>query len=79
MKGVLIALLFTGKITFIPFTYTGLDYDMDGTVDSQEQAIACSEQAEKVYSDIAEHSWTDPRGQGWYLQDGTGTLQGHIC
>jgi len=52
---------------------------MDGTVDSQEQAIACSEQAEEVYSNIAEHSWTDPRGQGWYLQDGTGTLQGHIC
>jgi hypothetical protein len=79
VKGVLIALLFTGKMSFIPFDYTGRDYDMDGTIDTQEQALACSEQAELLYPDLAEHSWTDPRGQGWYLKDGTGTLQGHIC
>jgi len=32
-----------------------------------------------MYEELATHSWEDPRGQGWYLEDGTGTLQGHIC
>jgi hypothetical protein len=79
MKGILLALTFSGKLFFIPFTYTGIDYDQNGKIDSEEQALSCSIWAEKVYSDIAEHSWTDPRGQGWYLKVGSGTLQGHIC
>ena len=28
---------------------------------------------------IAAHSWDDPRGSGWYLNDGRGTVQGFIC
>jgi|TARA_R110002012_G_scaffold316654_2_gene531870 hypothetical protein len=38
---------------------------------------------------MATHSWGDQRGapdfgidhmrQGWYLNDGTGTIQGHYC
>ena len=28
---------------------------------------------------ISKHSWDDPRGQGWYLNDGRGTVQGFIC
>ena len=34
---------------------------------------------QKKQLEISAHSWTDPRGQSWYLFDGTGTLQGHIC
>ena len=79
MKGVLIALLFTGQTTLIPFEYKGIDYTGDGTVDAEEQVLSCSYRAEKLYEDLAQHSWTDPRGQGFYLKDGTGTLQGHIC
>lgn len=79
MKGILLALTFSGKLFFIPFTYVGIDYDYNGTVDPQEQVLSCSEWAEKQYQDLAEHSWNDPRGQGWYLKDGSGTLQGHIC
>ena len=79
MKGILLALTFSGKLFFIPFTYVGIDYDQNGTVDPEEQVLSCSLWAEKQYWDLAEHSWDDPRGQGWYLKDGSGTLQGHIC
>ena len=79
MKGVLLALTFSGKLFFIPFDYTGIDYDMNGSIDTDEQVLSCSVQADKFYQDLAEHSWEDPRGQGWYLKDGSGTLQGHIC
>jgi len=79
MKGLLIVLLFTGKTVLVPFEYEGIDYTGDGIVGPEEQVLSCSDKAEKIYEDIAEHSWTDARGQGWYLKDGTGTLQGHIC
>ena len=79
MKGLLIILLFTGKTVLVPFEYEGIDYTGDGIVDSEEQVLSCSIGAEKQYLNLAEHSWTDPRGAGFYLKDGTGTLQGHIC
>jgi len=28
---------------------------------------------------ITTHSYDDPRGQGFYLNDGRGTVQGFIC
>ena len=28
---------------------------------------------------ISKHSWDDPRGQGWYLNEGRCTVQGFIC
>ena len=41
--------------------------------------MSCYERAEELREQISNHSWTDPRGHGWYLEDGTGTLQGFIC
>jgi len=79
MKGLLIVLLFSGQTVFLPFTYTGTDYDMDGSVSPEEQVLACDERAEALYHDLADHSWDEVRGQGWYLKDESGTLQGHIC
>ena len=79
MKGFLIVLLFTGQTTFVPFEYEGIDYTLDGIIDAEEQVLACSYRAEKVYQALAEHSWDDPRGHGFYLKDGTGTIQGHVC
>ena len=79
MKGLLIVLLLTGKTAFVPFEYEGIDYVGDGTIDAEELVLSCSARAEELYNEIAQHSWTDPRGQGWYLKDGSGTLQGHIC
>ena len=46
---------------------------------NEEIVISCSERAEELRDEIAEHSWDDPRGHGFYLKDGTGTIQGHIC
>ena len=79
MKGALIVLLFAGTTELKPFTYTPQDYDMDSTISPEEIVLSCSEEAERLYPVLAEHSWTDPRGQGWYLRDRTGTLQGSIC
>ena len=79
MKGALIVLLFSGTTELKPFTYTPSDLDQDRIIAPEEVVLACSEEAERLYPTIAEHSWEDPRGQGWYLLDGTGTLQGSIC
>ena len=79
MKGVIIVLLFAGTTELKPFTYTPNDWDMDNTISPEEVVLSCSEEAERLYPVLAEHSWEDPRGSGYYLRDGTGTIQGHIC
>ena len=79
MKGVLLVLLLSGQIVLKPFTYEPVDFDGDNKISNEEIVLSCSDEAERQYPIIAEHSWEDPRGQGWYLKDGTGTLQGHIC
>jgi hypothetical protein len=76
MKGILLILLFTGELEYRAFNYnsTSIWFPTDN-----EKIVACSEQADKIRNKISEHSFTDPRGQGWYLKDGTGTFQGYIC
>jgi hypothetical protein len=44
-----------------------------------EKIVACDARANNLREQMSEHSFEDPRGQGWYLKDGTGTIQGHIC
>ena len=58
----------------------------DGTLvkDKFELPIAmsvheCLDFSEKYRETIATHSWEDPRGQGYYLNNGKGILQGFIC
>ena len=79
MKGLLIVLLFTGSLEFRPFVYEPQDYDGEQGYTPEEIGIACSERAEELYEIVATHSWDDLRGHGYYLKDGTGILQGHIC
>lgn len=79
MKGWLIVLLLSGQTQMMSFNYEPKDYDGIKGITSDEIVLSCSERAEELYLEIADHSWTNPRGQGWYLKDGTGTLQGHIC
>ena len=57
-----------------PFDYTA---SLDSSPD--ERVIACSRQAELTRNTIAPHSWDDPRGHGYYLNNQQGTVQGHIC
>ena len=73
MKGIILILLFTGELE-----YRSFDYEPKGST-NEEIVIACSERAEEVRAEISTHSWNDPRGHGWYLEDGSGTIQGHIC
>ena len=73
-KGVIIVLLFTGGLEMRPFDYYAF---LDAGPD--ERVIACSDQADLVRNSIATHSWDDPRGHGYYLNDGTGTVIGSIC
>jgi hypothetical protein len=73
VKGIILVLLFTGELE-----YRSFDYEPEGST-NEEIVIACSERAEEVRDEIAVHSWDDPRGHGWYLEDGSGTIQGHIC
>ena len=73
-KGVIIVLLFTGGLDVRPFDYTA---SLDSSPD--ERVIACSERAELTRNSIATHRWDDPRGHGYYLNDGTGTVIGSIC
>jgi len=73
VKGIILVLLFTGELE-----YRSFDYEPEGTT-NEEIVIACSERAEEVRDEISNHTWTDPRGQGFYLIDGSGTIQGHIC
>ncbi len=79
MKAFLIVLLFSGQTVLMPFEFTPRDWDGDEHISDTELVLSCSEQAEKVYDEIAEHRWDDPKGSGYFLNDGTGTLQGHIC
>jgi len=39
----------------------------------------CFNYAEMYIETITTHSYDDPRGQGFYLNDGRGTVQGFIC
>jgi len=73
MKGLLIILLFTGQTKLVPFSYN------PGSKDNDRIVMACSERAEEIRNKISEHSFDDPRGQGWYLKSGNGTFQGYIC
>ena len=73
-KGVLVVLLFTGHIELKPF-----DYTVTINTPPDEQVMACDARATVVRSTIATHSWDDPRGHGFYLNDGTGTVVGSIC
>ena len=79
MKAFLIVLLFSGQTVLMPFEFTPRDMDGVEGISDTEIVLSCSEEAEKVYEEIAEHSWDDPRGHGYFLNDGTGTIQGHIC
>jgi hypothetical protein len=73
-KGVIIVLLFTGGLEMRPFDYTA---SLDSSPD--ERVMACSRQADSHRNLIATHRWDDPRGHGYYLNDGTGTVIGSIC
>jgi hypothetical protein len=82
MKGALIVLLFTGQTALVPFDYEPKDYDGSKGFTDTEIVLSCGDRAESLYPEIAEHHWSKdgkPNSQGWYLKDGTGTLQGHIC
>jgi hypothetical protein len=39
----------------------------------------CFNYARMHIKTITTHSYDDPRGQGLYLNDGRGTVQGFIC
>jgi len=79
LKGILIVLLFSGQLEYKSFEYQPRDWDGDKGITNEEIVLSCSERAEELYEEIADHSWDNPRGQGWYLKDGSGTLQGHVC
>ena len=76
MKGIILILLFTGELEYRSFDYTSTRLWF---LTDDEKVMACSERAEELRDEISTHSWDDPRGQGFYLKDGTGTIQGHIC
>ena len=63
---VLIVLLFNGEMGLPSFPFEGTVYE-------------CTEHGDMLRVELAKHSWHDPRGQAWYLKDGTGTWQGFIC
>ena len=63
---ILIVLLFNGERGLPSFPFKGTVYE-------------CLEYGDKLRVELAKHSWHDPRGQAWYLKDGTGTWQGFIC
>jgi len=82
MKGWLIVLLFSGQTVLEPFEYTPKDYDGSKGFTDTEIVLSCSDRAEQLYEEIAEHHWHkdgDPKRHGYYLKDGRGTIQGHIC
>jgi hypothetical protein len=41
--------------------------------------VDCSQRAEELRLNLSEYNDQDARGQGWFLKDGSGTWQGHIC
>ena len=55
----------------------------DGTLLKESHELVsvhdCWVYSETHIETIATHSWDDPRGQGYYLNDGRGTVQGFIC
>tara|TARA_R100001244_G_scaffold81100_1_gene63327 strand:- start:432 stop:641 length:210 start_codon:yes stop_codon:yes gene_type:complete len=63
---VLIVLLFNGEMSLPSFPFKGTVYE-------------CIAYGNQLQVELAKHSWNDPRGQAWYLKDGTGTWQGFIC
>ena len=76
MKGIILILLFTGELELRAFDYSSTTIWFP----SDEQQIQhCSKRAEELREQTSTHSWTDPRGHGYYLKDGTGTFQGYIC
>jgi len=78
-KGYLIILLLSGQTVLKPFDFSPRDYDGSKGFTDTEIVLSCSERAEELYDEIATHSWDDPRGHGYYLNDGSGTIQGTIC
>ena len=71
-KGILLILAFTGELEFKSFVYTY-------TGDLDDQVIACDTAANSYRDTISTHTWQDPRGHGYYLNNQQGTVQGHIC
>lgn len=63
---VLLILLFSGEVILPSFSFEGTVHE-------------CLAYADELRVILSEHSWDDPRGQAWYLKDGTGTFQGHYC
>ena len=63
---VLIVLLFNGEMGLPSFPFEGTVHE-------------CTEHGDMLREELSKHSWNDPRGQAWYLKDGTGTFQGFIC
>lgn len=41
--------------------------------------VECSNHADTWRESNSSHSFDDPRGQGWYLDNGKGTMQGYYC
>ena len=54
-------------------TFQGRVFPAEGTISD------CFNYARMYIDNVSTHSWTDPRGSGQYLNDGTGTIQGFIC
>lgn len=67
MKLTLLLLMFNGTIiqATLPKVFNNLD--------------KCYDYAEKWRDKNTKHSWDNPKGQGWYLNNGKGTYQGFYC
>jgi len=78
-KGALIILLFSGQTVLKPFEYEAQELNGEQGITNSEIVISCEQRATELRESLAEHRWNDPRGQGWYLRDGRGTIQGSIC
>ena len=65
---IVLILLFDGTLTKEVILFSA-----EGTISD------CFNYAEMYIDTVSTHSWTDPRGSGFYLNNGTGTIQGFIC
>ena len=65
---VILVLLFNGDLVKEPLL-----------LPSSVKVHDCFDYAQKYIETITTHSYDDPRGQGFYLNDGRGTVQGFIC
>jgi|TARA_R110000737_G_scaffold102197_1_gene135729 hypothetical protein len=65
---IILILLFDGTLTKEVILFPA-----EGTISD------CFNYARMYIDNVSTHSWTDPRGSGQYLNDGTGTIQGFIC